>query len=315
MTPARVLVAEPSAPVANALRGFLDGNYAVRIARTEDEALALLASEGADLVVASESPLFDGEGLCAALRARDMSPAVVLVYPPDESEAEARSAAAGAQGCLVGPLKAGTVLSCVKNVLKLHALESLVLPPAPGEGADANEPELTAQTSADFQTFRSLLVREVKRSRRFRYPVSLVVVGLDGFDDAAAAPEVAERVASLAERALGRLVGALREVDLIAPYRLGSWVAFLPHTPLVGAQEAAARLQEALSGLGDSFLTSSVGVSAHDPRHHAGQLNFGALVDSAEEALLTAQRDGGNRIVVSGVARDGRRQKSRISIA
>ena len=91
MTPERVLVAEPSAPVANALRGFLVGKYEVRVARTEEEALALLASEGADLVLASESPLFDGEGLCAALKARETSPAVVLVYPPDESDADGES--------------------------------------------------------------------------------------------------------------------------------------------------------------------------------------------------------------------------------
>lgn len=311
MTSARILLAEPSAPVANALRGFLDGTFAVRVARTEDEALALLASEGADLVVASESPLFDGEGLCAALKAREVSPAVVLVYPPDEAEAEARSAAAGADGCLVGPLKAGTVLSCVKNVLKLRAFESLVLPPAP---ADPHEPELTAQTSADFQTFRSLLVREVKRSRRFRYPVSLVIVALDGFDEAVAPDELA-RISALTEGALERLVGALREVDLIAPYRLASWVAFLPHTPLTGAQEVAARLQEALSGLGETFITASVGVATHDPLRNTGALSFGALVDSAEEAHLAARREGGNRIVVAGAVRDGRRQKSRISIA
>jgi GGDEF domain-containing protein len=179
---------------------------------------------------------------------------------------------------------------------------------------DPNEPELTAQTSADFQTFRSLLVREVKRSRRFRYPVSLVIVALDGFEDAVSPDELA-RIGALTEGALERLVGALREVDLIAPYRLASWVAFLPHTPLTGAQEVAARLQEALSGLGDTFITVSVGVATHDPLRNTGALSFGALVDSAEEALLAARREGGNRIVVAGALRDGRRQKSRISIA
>ena len=112
-----------------------------------------------------------------------------------------------------------------------------------------------------------------------------------------------------------RLVGALREVDLIAPYRLASWVAFLPHTPLPGAQEAAARLQEALSGLGDTFITASVGVATHDPLHMSGALSFGALVDAAEEALGVARREGGNRIVVAGASSDGRRRKSRISIA
>jgi PleD family two-component response regulator len=314
VTSARVLLAEPSAPVANALRGFLEGKYAIRVARTEDEALALLASEGAELVLASESPLFDGEGLCATLKSREMGPAVVLVYPPDEANAEARSASAGAEACLVGPLKAGTVLSCVKNVLKLHSLETL-LAPAPTEyPSDGTEPELTAQTSADFQTFRSLLVREVKRARRFRYPVSLVAVGFDGFEDNTAPEEIA-RLGELAEPALDRLVAALREVDLVAPYRTASWVAFLPHTPLPGAQEVAARLQEALSGLGDTFVTASVGVATHDPLHTNRPLSFGTLVDGAEEALLMARREGGNRIVVAGAASDGRRQKSRISIA
>jgi diguanylate cyclase (GGDEF)-like protein len=314
VTSARVLVAESSAPVASALRGFLAGKYTVRVARTEDEALAFLASEGADLVLASQSPLFDGEGLCAAPKAREAGPAVVLVYPPDESDADARSATAGAEGCLVGPLKAGTVLSCVKNVLRLHALEALVLPPVQNHPVDASEPELTAQTSADFQTFRTLLVREVKRSRRFRYPVSLVVVGLDGFDNTAAPEEVA-RLGDLAEGALERLVGALREVDLLAPYGLTTWVAFLPHTPVTGAQEVAARLQEALAGLGESFITVSVGVATHDPLHANSPLSFGALVDGAEEALRTARHEGGNRIVVAGAASDGRRRKSRISIA
>jgi PleD family two-component response regulator len=314
VTSARVLVAEPSAPVANALRGFLDGKYEVRVARTEEEALTLLIDEGADLVIAGQSPLFDGEGLCAALKSRPGGAAVVLVYPPDERDADARSAAVGAEACLVGPLKAGSVLSCVKNVLKVRALELGALPLPPALPSDGTEPELTAQTSADFQSFRTLLLREVKRSRRFRYPVSLVVVGLDGYGNSVA-PEESARLLALADDALERLVGALREVDLVAPYRLASWVAFLPHTPVTGAQEVAARLQESLAGLGESFVTASVGVATHDPAETTVPLSFGALVDGAEEALLTARGEGGNRIVVAGAAGDGRRQKSRISIA
>jgi len=315
VTSARVLVGEPSAPVANALRGFLSGRYEVRVARTEDEVLAHLAREGADLVVASQSPLFDGEKLCAEIKSHAGGPAVVLLYPPDEADADARSAGAGADACLVGPLKAGTVLSCVKTLLRVRQLERVVPPPPPPEDTGgAHEPELTAQTSADFPTFRSLLVREVRRSRRFHYPVSLAVVGLDGFESSVSPDEVA-RLASLGDTALERLVGALREVDLVAPYRTASWVAFLPHTPLAGAQEVAARLQESLAGLGETFVTASVGVATHDPAETKAPLSFGALVDAAEAALITARGEGGNRIVVAGAAGDARRQKSRISIA
>jgi len=315
VTAARVLVAEPSAPVANALRGFLAGRYEVRVVRTEDEALAHLDREGADLVLASQSPLFDGEGLCAAISSRENAPAVILVYPPDEADAEARSASSGAEACLVGPLKPGSVLSCVKTVLRLRELERASAPPPPvEEPGDGLEPELTAQATPDFQTFRGLLLREVRRSRRFRYPVSLVIVGLDGFGSSVAAEDAA-RLEALADTALDRLVRALREVDLVAPYRVASWVAFLPHTPVTGAQEVAARLQEALAGLGETFVTVSVGVSSHDPGETTSPLSFGALVDAAEAALITARAEGGNRIVVAGAAGDARRRKSRISIA
>ena len=82
--------------MASALRGFLEGVYEVRSARTEDETLEAVASFGAEMVVASESDRFDAEGVCAALKARDPSFPVVLVYAPEERDPDGRAMRAGA---------------------------------------------------------------------------------------------------------------------------------------------------------------------------------------------------------------------------
>ena len=110
--------------MASALRGFLEGAYEVRAARSEDEALEAVSSFEADLVVASESDRFDAEGVCAALKGRNPGFPVVLVYAPEEKDPDGRAMRAGAEACLQGPLKQGAVLSCVRNVLALAELRA-----------------------------------------------------------------------------------------------------------------------------------------------------------------------------------------------
>src|SRR5215468_11209953 len=181
----RIVVADASPAVAGALRGFLEGRYDVRAARDEDETLEAVTSFGADLLIASESDRFDAEAVCAALKARDPDFPVILVYAPEEGDPDGRAQRAGAEGCLQGPLKQGTVLSCVRNVLALTELRGkarLVRRaseiPEGDEGLEPHgddeplpDPGVGPTQAADFGSFRSLLAREVKRSRRYRYPV------------------------------------------------------------------------------------------------------------------------------------------------
>ena len=320
--------------MAAALRGFLESKYEVRAARDEDETLEAVTSFGADLLIASESERFDAEALCAALKARDPDFPVILVYAPEEGDPDGRALRAGAEACLQGPLKQGTVLSCVRNVLALTELRGkarLVRRasdlPEGDEGLDPladDEPVLGVPDpsggptqAADFGAFRSLLAREVKRSRRYRYPVAFIVLAYDAF--ATGMPELETTdVHALLAAAKGILAKHLRETDLVSAFHPGSWVVFLPHTPADGALVVAERLRDKLGGLHRTYLMASAGVSAHVPTEATGDLSFGKLFRDATDALAQARAEGGGRTLMAasgGPEPGGRRRKSRLFIA
>ncbi|HSP19049.1 MAG TPA: diguanylate cyclase [Myxococcaceae bacterium] len=329
----RIVVADASPAVASALRGFLEGKYEVRAARDEDETLEAVTSFGADLLVASESERFDAEGLCAALKARDPEFPVILVYAPEEGDPDGRALRAGAEACLQGPLKQGTVLSCVRNVLALAELRGkarMVRPaselPEGDEGLDPlgdDEPVIVPEPrggptqAADFGAFRSLLAREVKRSRRYRYPVAFIVLAYDAFANGMPELETTD-VQSLLAAAKDLVARHLRDTDLVSAFHPGSWVVFLPHTPAEGAVVVAERLRDKLGGLHRTYLMASAGVSAHVPTEATGDLSFGKLFRDATDALAQARAEGGGRtlLATSGSGEPGgRRRKSRLFIA
>jgi GGDEF domain-containing protein/CheY-like chemotaxis protein len=322
--------------VASALRGFLERTHEVRAARDEDEALEAVTSFAADLLIASESERFDAEGLCAALKARDPDFPVVLVYAPDEGDPDGRAVQAGADGCLQGPLKQGTVLSCVRNVLTLAELrgkvrlmpppakaipdeDERVLLPAPGKVLARLPHDLRGEgpaQAADFGSFRALLGREVKRSRRYRYPVAFIVVAYNAF--ALDIPDLEStdlpRLLAAAKQTLSR---SLRGTDLVSPFHPGSWVVFLPHTPADGAMTVAERLRDRITGLEKTFLTASAGVAAHVPSEGVEELSFGTLFRAATDALAQARGEGGGRTLLGrpGTPESGPRRRNRLFIA
>jgi diguanylate cyclase (GGDEF)-like protein len=329
----RIVVADASPAVAAALRGFLEGKYEVRSARDEDETLEAVTSFGADLLIASQSERFDAEALCAALKARDPDFPVILVYAPEEGDPDGRALRAGAEACLQGPLKQGTVLSCVRNVLALTELRGKARlvrraselpegdegldPLADDEPVGMPDPSGGPTQAADFGAFRSLLAREVKRSRRYRYPVAFVVLAYDAF--ATGMPELETTdVHALLAAAKGILAKHLRDTDLVSAFHPGSWVVFLPHTPAEGALVVAERLREKLGGLQRTYLTASAGVSAHVPTEGTGDLSFGKLFRDATDALAQARAEGGGRTLLAasgGAEPGGRRRRSRLFIA
>jgi len=315
--------------VAGALRGFLEGKYEVRAARDEDETLEAVTSFGADLLIASESDRFDAEAVCAALKARDPDFPVILVYAPEEGDPDGRALRVGAEACLQGPLKQGTVLSCVRNVLALAELRGKArlvrrapeqpegdegLDPLADDPVQIPEPSGGPTQAADFGAFRSLLAREVKRSRRYRYPVAFIVVAYDAF--ATGMPELETTdVAALLAGAKGVLAQHLRETDLVSAFHPGSWVAFLPHTPAEGAMVVAERLREKLTGLQRTFLMASAGVAAHVPTEGTGDLSFGKLFRDATDALAQARAEGGGRTLMAAGTPASRPRRSRITLA
>lgn len=337
-----ILLAEPAAPIAAALRKYLEGDGRdIVVVSTKEEALRELREHTPDVLVTSLSSALDGEQLSRQAKQEWPALPVLLLYQPDEEHPEARSAAAGADACLVGPLKRTTVLTCVRLLLKLAAAwraggssadEMPVLEAKPEEVADSDEmdfsigpsepaahatapaapepekpaarpeprPEPTPISSPDFEFLKRLLLMEVKRSRRYRYPIALLLVDLDRFAERTKGLTAAQRTVALAET-LKLLVSGVRDIDVAVPVAEGRFVVFLPHTGHDGGLVVAERLRDKLKAQHPvPDMTVSLGMAVFDPG--AGrpkdqtQVSFGNLMKDAGDALRKAQAAGGDRV-------------------
>ncbi len=312
----RVLVAEPSIPISGALKRFLEGaHFEVKVVHYLDEAVQRVQEGGIDVVFTSASRTFGGESLCSIVKRRAPSLPVVLMYPPEEEDPSESAAAAGADGYLVGPIKRGTVVSTTKAMLRIRDLLQTVERLEGDLKKHVAEPpaDLTEQkgSSADFEFFKKFLLMEVKRSRRYKYPVSFLVVAIDHLAERLVGKPQHRRVEVLTE-ALENITRGIRDIDLAVPFSGDRFLVFLPHTPREGALVVATRLQARVAK-GNSLenLTASVGVASYEPDGAKGPVSFGSLMKEASDALRRAQLAGGNRVEASG---ERKSKRERISI-
>ncbi|MFZ5443910.1 MAG: diguanylate cyclase domain-containing protein [Myxococcota bacterium] len=303
----RVLVAEPSAPLANALRKFLAGWADVQVVQFVDEAVQLVRARPPDVLIAAVSPTFDGETLAPQVRKQAPETAIILAYPAADAErAPERARKLGVESFLVGPLKKHQVLAVVQAVARLNGLAAQLrglqakfeeLKAVSARQALKPKPTVVGVNAPDQAFFKKYMLLEVKRSKRYQYPVALMLVSFDRLGDhlGEAAPEFQK--AAIRAEALEALSQLLRDIDVAMPFGDEKYLLFLPHTPLRGSTIVAGRVVERLSKL-DSFPqgTVSVGVASFDPKvKEKEQVSFGGLVREANEALQRAQAAGGNR--------------------
>lgn len=301
----RILVAEPAAPIANALRKFLDGLAEVQVSQFVDETVQLVRARPPDVLIAAVSPTFDGEVLAPQVRKVAPETAIILVYPSTEVErAPERARSVGVEGFLVLPLKKHVVLAVVQAVARLNGLaaqlrllQARVAEIKASPKPKSIKPSQVGLNAPDETFFKKYMLLEVKRSKRYQYPVALLLVSLDKLGDhlGESAPEFQR--AAIRSEALEALSVLLRDIDVAMPFAEDKYLLFLPHTPLKGSTIVAGRVVEKLSTL-DSFPkgTVSVGVASYDPHiNPREQVSFGGLVRQAGEALKKAQEAGGGQ--------------------
>lgn len=154
---------------------------------------------------------------------------------------------------------------------------------------------------ANRRAFMAAADREVRRSRRFRDPLSAIIVDIDHFkrinDGAghAGGDEVLRRFAETTTR-------TLRSIDVVGRIGGEEFALLLPGTPMPGAILTAERIRAAARtvaippGVGLAALTISVGVaelSTDDPTAEA-------LLERADGAMYRAKTGGRDRVVAAG---------------
>ncbi len=165
-------------------------------------------------------------------------------------------------------------------------------PPAMRPGEGILDPMTNFYT---FAHFKEVLFVEVKRARRYGFPLALALIGFDPLP------------LTVDEELRGQLMGglslairrSLRDTDFPVQQAPDRVVLLMPHTDLAGSLIVARRICDRVSKAtlqrGDQVLnpTISAGVAAGAPGHEYG---FADLVRQATDGLNAALARGGNRV-------------------
>ena len=296
MAQQKILIADDSQAVIDLLCAVLGEDYEVMAAPSGLAAIELAVDRQPDLILLDVvMPGIDGFEVCRRLRAEERTQRIPIVFITglNALEDERRGLELGAIDFIAKPIQAPIVRLRVRNHLELKRyrdfLEDLSL--VDGLTGIGNR-----------RRFDEFLVREWRRSRRARTPLSLVLLDVDyfkAFNDHyghAAGDDCLREVAAT----LAMLVR--RPGDLCARYGGEEFAAILPHTDLAGARTLAERIREAVLALEiphegsavSPHVTVSIGIAASDPS--AAQEPEDLLRD-ADRRLYEAKTAGRNRVV------------------
>ena len=149
----------------------------------------------------------------------------------------------------------------------------------------------------NYQRFQEVLDEEMYRAKRYRFPLTLLMLDLDHFK------KVNDTFGHLAGDVVLRemselLRKSLRKSDIAARYGGEEFALLLPETPQEGAFILAERLREKLAAMSFAygehtiFITMSVGIAAYTPKTDSSNAD---LIKKADTALYRAKEQGRNR--------------------
>jgi diguanylate cyclase (GGDEF)-like protein len=144
--------------------------------------------------------------------------------------------------------------------------------------------------------FKDLLVMEIRRAKRYGYPLSICLVSLDPYELPSDQLTMASRIRAKVARAVSR---SIRDIDIPVFVGQERLLVLLPHTPIDGAAQVARRLVTAVSernGAPDTELprvTASIGVAGVG---EGDEVSFSGLMRRARQALERARQQGGDTV-------------------
>lgn len=165
-------------------------------------------------------------------------------------------------------------------------------PPVSRPGEGILDPATSFYT---FAHFREVLFVEVKRARRYGFPLSIALGGFDPLGRPVSSELSAQLMGGLA-LAIRR---SLRDTDYPVQFSPDRVLLLMPHTDLAGALIVARRICERVARAtlahGQELLrpTISMGLASGTPGREYG---FADLVRQAQHSLELATQNGGNRV-------------------
>jgi len=289
-----------------------DDGFTVHTVRTIAAAKRALGEFTPDiLLTGAQLPGGDGFALCKHVKeVFDPTLPCVLLFSEDDQSSVTACRKVGADNYLIRPLKRRELLACVRSMVLIRKLRvsldkqergSIESQAAGAPGTGVRDPRTGFYT---FGYFKEALYVEVKRARRYHYPLAVILAAYDRDTLSQAETAMAGSVSGLLDELYGGLALAvrrsIRDTDIPVSYTENNILILTPHTDLDGAVAVAKRIRAVIkrSRLSVDGVplspTLSMGLSASASSE---KISFASLVKASSGALQFALERGGNRIV------------------
>lgn len=291
--PPKVLLVDDDRSILRIVAHWLTSEgYQTFQAADGEEALKLIEGDCPDFVLTDwEMPRMDGLELCRRLRQMKLPHYVYVIFLTVKAGLEETVAGleVGANDFLRKPIEKCELLARMRagaRVLELYRRLSRVAYTDPLTGL------LTRRA------FYEALGREWERAKRYRLPLSCVMLDIDYFKRINDVHGHAAGDAVLAAVAQ-QLVRNCRACDLVCRHGGEEFCVLLPETPDLGAAQWAERVRQSMHDLHIDIGGTPVRVTCSfgTAQRHDDTQNGEQLVDQADQALLVAKRSGRDKVV------------------
>ncbi|MDX2445930.1 MAG: diguanylate cyclase [Desulfobacterales bacterium] len=282
---------------------LINEGFKVTSVENGKEALALFREHFFPIVLTDWlMPEMDGSELCKAIRNEKQEGYVyiVLLTAKDSKDDIISGLESGADDYLTKPANHAELLARLKNGLRILDLEKSL--------KSANE-EIRILSITDPLTgiynrgyLNERLPQEIKRSLRYKRPLSLILCDIDHFKS------VNDKFGHVAgDTILKGFVGCISasirdQIDWSARYGGEEFLVVLPETDFLGARHLAERLRAVVSEkyhtIGDEEvrITASFGVSGFSPDMLKKNLLVDDILNHVDKYLYKAKNGGRNRV-------------------
>jgi two-component system cell cycle response regulator len=303
---ATILIVDDSAAARAEIRAAVSGSDLFGLVREAPDGiggLRALLEEPVDIVVCDlEMPGLGGEKLLDARRCRPDGETIPFLFITADRDPQrrARLLRAGASDIVTKPFHAVDLAARLEAHLRMARLQAELR-----EKNAMLEHLSTTDTLTGLRTRRygdELIAIEVLRARRYRQPLTALMVDLDYFK------RVNDEHGHPAGDAVLAGVGAvlrrtLRATDVATRYGGEEILVLLPNTDLRGGAVLAERLRASVAASSHALpsgrtlsVTASLGAASFGERAPSAA----ALVAAADAALYLAKRRGRNTVALSG---------------
>jgi diguanylate cyclase (GGDEF)-like protein len=302
----RILIVDDNAMIRSEIKAVLmkEGAFTHFMEATDGlTAFKTIMEHPPDLVLCDlVMPGFDGLkflGLKASRKELEQIPVIILTAE-DDLDRKAEILERGASDYVTKPFHEKELLARVRIHTKLKLLQDeLREKNAQLEALSITDP-LTGL--ANRRRLMARLEEEVVRARRYKTPLSVVMIDIDHFKQVndthghAMGDEVLRNTGAM-------LKGSVRASDLAARYGGEELTLVLPHTDIPAAIQVAENLRVRFSELEHQLdgvtltKTVSMGVAARDGQGEIPRAED--LLKHADEALYRAKQNGRNRVEVA----------------